>query len=234
VYLEVEMFKKNKMGIIDNVSIDTFSNKLENIITKLKENETKDVKNIINGIDNNLRLSLNMEIEKIYLPALENFKGLLKNYSIMSEIEREIIKDGKSKIGCITRDRNNVSLNDIDRIDCELITFIIWTEINIYQNDEENYNVEELNLKELDVNDLDVEGGICDSFYIYCFFKGYDHDKNIVEKPILISEDECWDSPNEERYNLNELSQEIINEKLLLFFEKLKLTKTTIKIIEDD
>lgn len=230
------MFKRNQMDKIDNVSIDSVSNKLDSIVTKLKEHETKNVKTKTktNENDNNLRLSLNMEIEKIYLPALENFKNLLKNYSIISEIKREVIKDGESKKGCISRDRNSLSLSDRDRIDCEIITFSIWTEINIYQNDEEDFDIEELNLKELDVNDLDVEGGICDSFYICCFFKGYDYCKNKIEKPILISEDEGWDSPNEERYNLNELSQEIINEKLLLFFEELKLTKTTIKIFEDD
>jgi len=227
------MFEEKQTEKIDNDSFESVSNKIENIISKLNNNK-KDIKIINNGIDKNIRLSLNMEIEKIYLPVLENFKKLLKNSDILSEINIEVVKDGESRKDCITRNIESISLSDRDKIDCEIITFSIWSEINIYQSDEKDFNVDDLNLKELDINDLDIEGGICDSFYICCFYKGYDYSKKIIEKPILISEDECWDSPNEERYNLNELSQEIINDKLLSFFKEIKLSKTTIKIFEDD
>jgi hypothetical protein len=169
------------------------------------DNISDELENIINNLKKNdekiddLRTALNNEIEKIYLPTIKKFKKQLEKYNIISEIER-----------------------NSDKI-AEILEFRIFTEIEKYQDEEEN--------------DSDEYEGTYVAFAIICYFSNYDYNGKKVDKPISIEDSSGYKSsdrnhiPIKESYNLNELSQEIINEKLLEYFKEIKITKTTIKII---
>jgi hypothetical protein len=170
------------------------------------DNISDKLENIINKLNknndvkiNNLRIAFNNEVEKIYLPTIKKFKKQLEKYNIISEIER-----------------------NGDKV-AEILEFRIFTEIEKYQEEEEN--------------DSEEYEGTYVAFEIICYFNNYDYNGEKVDKPISIEDSSGYKSsdpnhiPIKESYNLNELSQEIINEKLLEYFEEIKITKTTIKII---
>jgi hypothetical protein len=103
----------------------------------------------------------------------------------------------------------------------EYIEFRIFTEIE----------------KNEDEDSEEYEGKLV-PFYIICYFSDCDNNGKNIEKPIILEDGSGYKSsdpnhiPINECYNLNELSQDIINEKLLEFFKEIKITKTAIKIIE--